>query len=308
MEKVCVLLSTYNGEQYLDEQIQSLFAQKGVDLTILVRDDGSKDGTDKLLRGWAEKKSSIRVLEENYGKNLGVARSFVFLLNNADVLFPDTSYFFFCDQDDVWLDGKCLRAVNCIRQHRDKAALYFSSKILVNSFLEPLKQKDSLSLHGTFWDYFDRSNAFGCTMCMTRPLIELLRDDAFYDRSFLHDNYIYRFCLAAGIPIFGDCKETILYRQHGANVAGAAKRNLFRGVRKIFVKNRAHPVREMTEYLLENHRSILQKENAKIMQLFLASGKSLKSKLKIIKLYRKQKNRGLKDKLVFDLSILLEYY
>lgn len=310
MEKVCVLLSTYNGVQFLDEQVKSLLAQKGVNLTVLVRDDGSKDETNDMLHAWAEKDKSIVILEKENGTNYGVAKSFTYLLNNADVMFPETRFFFFCDQDDVWHEEKCLRAVNQIAQYSDREALYFSGKKLVDSNLQPLKKKDEIRLHGSFWDYFDRSNAYGCTMCLTRPLVELLRNDQYYNNtgSFLHDNYIFRLCLAAGFPIIGDKTKTILYRQHDSNVAGAAKRHLFRGVKKIFDKNRAHPVREISECLMRNQKSALKKENVEILKLFLDSEKSFKSKRKLMSIYRRQAKRGLKDRLVFDMSIMLNYY
>lgn len=53
--KVIVLLSTYNGEKYLQEQLQSLAAQEDVEVEILARDDGSKDGTTAILNKWQER-------------------------------------------------------------------------------------------------------------------------------------------------------------------------------------------------------------------------------------------------------------
>ena len=178
----------------------------------------------------------------------------------------------------------------------------------MDSELKPLPRKDIIRLTGTFWDYFDRSNAFGCTMCLTRPLAEMLQNDRCYEKKFLHDNYIYRLCLAAGVPIVYDKAETILYRQHGANVAGAAKRNLFRGIKRLFDKNRTHVIREMSEYLLKVHGRELNADNAEIMKLLSDSAHSVSAKLKLIGMYQKQKNRGWKEKLLFDVSILLNYF
>ena len=308
MEKVCVLLSTYNGEKYLDEQIKSLLAQKNVDLTLLVRDDGSKDRTQEMLREWAEKEPAVCILEENFGTNYGVAKSFTYLLNCGTRMFPEISFFFFADQDDFWLETKCCRAVQRLTDQKTEPALYFSAKKLVDGELKPLPRKDIIRLTGTFWDYFDRSNAFGCTMCMTRPLAEMLQNDRYYEKKFLHDNYIYRLCLAAGVPIVCDKAETILYRQHGANVTGAAKRNLFRGIKRLFDRNRTHVIREMSEYLIKTHGKALNADNAAVMKLLSDSAHSVSAKLKLIKMYHKQKNRGWKEKLLFDVSILLNYF
>ena len=72
MEKVIVLLSTYNGERYLAEQLQSLVAQKDVSSEILVRDDGSKDSTTRILDEWQEK----GLLSWYNSVNLGPGKSF----------------------------------------------------------------------------------------------------------------------------------------------------------------------------------------------------------------------------------------
>ena len=49
MKKVLVIMATYNGEKFLSEQLDSILQQKNVQVDILVRDDGSKDGTKKIL-------------------------------------------------------------------------------------------------------------------------------------------------------------------------------------------------------------------------------------------------------------------
>ena len=64
MKKVTILLSSYNGETYLDEQLESIVAQKGVMTDILVRDDGSSDHTCDILDQWQQKTSIIYSSEE----------------------------------------------------------------------------------------------------------------------------------------------------------------------------------------------------------------------------------------------------
>lgn len=308
MEKVCILLSTYNGEKYVNEQIDSLLAQENVDVTILIRDDGSKDNTVSILKDYAANNSKIVLLEKEFGHNFNVAKSFSFLLTSAYKMFNDIKYFFFCDQDDFWLPGKCFRAVERLKTHSEKPALYFSKKKLVNGELMPLDKKDIIRLTGSFFDYFDRSNAFGCTMCMTRSLVQLLIDDEFYQHPFLHDNYIYRFCLAGGFPIVYDDAETILYRQHGSNVTGAVERNLFRGIKKLFNRKRTHFIREMSEYIISKHGRIIDKKNKKLLELLISSNRSVRAKGKLIKQYFKQRNRSIKEKLLFSAMIITNYF
>ena len=95
MKKVTILLSSYNGETYLDEQLESIEAQKDVQTRILVRDDGSTDHTCDILDQWQQKTN----LKWYCGENIGPARSFMDLLRQAG----DSYYYAFSDQDDYWL-------------------------------------------------------------------------------------------------------------------------------------------------------------------------------------------------------------
>ncbi|MBR7166470.1 MAG: glycosyltransferase [Bacteroidaceae bacterium] len=111
---VQVLMSTYNGMQYIREQLQSIYAQQGVDLSLLVRDDGSTDGTLQLL----DEEQQAGRLSWYSGKNLGPAFSFWDLLHNA----PEAPYYAFCDQDDVWDADKLAVAVAAMEGDGDKSA------------------------------------------------------------------------------------------------------------------------------------------------------------------------------------------
>ena len=92
--KITILLSSYNGEKYIEEQLNSIFNQTYDNISILVRDDNSKDGTVKIL----EKYAAQGKLKWYSGENLGCAKSFWDLLCN----FGESDYYAFCDQYDVW--------------------------------------------------------------------------------------------------------------------------------------------------------------------------------------------------------------
>ena len=113
--KLQILMSTYNGEKYLDAQLDSLLAQtlcekEGWEVEILVRDDGSKDRTCEILQAYADKDTRIRYIKE---ENTGVIESFFRLLDNSA---KDADYLAFCDQDDVWMPEKMERAVTLLSQ------------------------------------------------------------------------------------------------------------------------------------------------------------------------------------------------
>lgn len=98
MDRVSVLISTYNGERYIGEQIQSILNQTHKNIKIYVRDDGSTDATADILKEY-EKNGIIEFLE---GNNIGFGRSFLKLLEYAD----ESDFWAFCDQDDVWDEHK----------------------------------------------------------------------------------------------------------------------------------------------------------------------------------------------------------
>ena len=126
MNKVLILMSVYNGEKYLVEQIESLIHQERVDVSILVRDDGSSDGTIDILENYKTK----GILDFYTGENLRPARSFMHLLFNA----PDCDYYAFCDQDDVWLPEKLLVATDALKDVNGPSMFYHAMDLVDEFF------------------------------------------------------------------------------------------------------------------------------------------------------------------------------
>src|ERR1035437_8737190 len=128
---VTILLSTYNGEKYLNQLFESLFKQIDVEMSVLVRDDSSSDSTKEILRKYEEEGK----LSWYTGENLRSAGSFMDLLFHA----PDSEYYAFCDQDDVWEADKLYSAIKMLKQTQDKPSLYFSQTKLVDKDLNSIK-------------------------------------------------------------------------------------------------------------------------------------------------------------------------
>ena len=118
-KEVAVVISTYNGEKWIKDQLDSIINQTYKNIKIFVRDDGSKDGTLDILREYSNKGQII--LEE--GQNIGYIKSFFKVLENA----KDFKYYAFCDQDDIWMDFKIERAVEALeKKDNNKVLMYFS--------------------------------------------------------------------------------------------------------------------------------------------------------------------------------------
>ena len=110
-KKVAVLLSTYNGEKYVGAQLHSILTQNYKNLVVVVRDDGSKDKTVKIVKEYMENNDNIKLVE---GKNLGFIKSFFELLK-----LEQADYYAFADQDDIWFPNKISLAVESLNKLDD---------------------------------------------------------------------------------------------------------------------------------------------------------------------------------------------
>lgn len=231
---VSLLLSIYNGEEYLEELIDSLKKQTYSRVEIVARDDDSNDLSVKIA-----KKFDINLLE---GKNRGVKKSFEFLLDYA--LENSTSnYFMFCDQDDIWDSDKVAKSMRLMKMMEEK---YGDVPLLVHSDLEVV-DKNLKKVCNSFWKYEKidpEKNAFhelllqntvtGCTLLINRKLAKLSLPIA--KNAIMHDWWI-----ALVASCFGEIgvlqTQTLKYRQHQNNVLGAKKFNLNLYIKKYGQKN-----------------------------------------------------------------------
>src|SRR3990170_7338184 len=210
---VQILLSTYNGTKYIIPLMESLLGQDYPHMEILVRDDGSNDGTVELLREYAANHTNIKVVT---GVNLGFARSFFKLL---EISSPAADYIALCDQDDVWLRDKVSRAVEFLSRYpREIPALYYSRLAVVDENLKPLGYtklpRKGLSFRNAL---VECPQGLGCTILLNQKARQLLR--TFPTRVYTHDWWIYLVVSGFGNIIY-DKESRILYRQHDSNVFG----------------------------------------------------------------------------------------
>lgn len=258
-ETVQVLLSSYNGERYIKEQLDSILAQEGVGVSLLVRDDGSTDETREILENYENSHKNITVL---YGKNVGVIKSFFALIEESGSEAP---YIAFSDQDDVWLPDKLERAVRLLKAEeekrqgmRQKAAYssrtmplaYCSARQLVDTDLRPLRQAIRYpDVRTEFGNALVENMCTGCTCVVNRDLLRLIKGRA-PEFTVMHDFWIYLVGTCFGAVLY-DEESRILYRQHGGNELGAASsllENYRRRVRN-YRKHRGQLGRQAAEFL-----------------------------------------------------------
>jgi glycosyltransferase involved in cell wall biosynthesis len=220
---VDILLSTFNGELYLSEQIESIINQNYHDWILYIRDDGSSDGTLNIIKKYTEKyQLKIIFIEDSLG-NIGAAKSFLELIS-----YSKADYFMFCDQDDVWLPNKIEITLNKMvsikEKNPDKPVLIHSDMKIVDSNLKTISE--------SFWKYkkknpnvknYERlvvdNNITGCTMMVSCDIKKYINIDK-NDYIIMHDWLIGVLVSYFGIIDYVDV-VTILYRQHGNNSIGA---------------------------------------------------------------------------------------
>lgn len=209
--KVQILLSAYNGEKYLKEQLDSLLGQTHPNLEILIRDDGSTDGTLELLREYEKQHENIRVFSE---KNIGVTGSFFRLLE-----LSDADYVGFCDQDDVWMPQKVERALRALAGI-EGPAMYCGNKMLVDRELKEIGISDAAKIRPGFGNALIENIATGCTILLNRELAEQIRREI-PEHAILHDWWCYLAASYYGTVVY-DETPYIFYRQHGDNQVGGS--------------------------------------------------------------------------------------
>ncbi len=217
---VQILMSTYNGEIYLREQIDSILKQKGVKVKLLIRDDGSNDGTVQILREYEKKYKNICVY---CGENLGACNSFLDILKYVDT---NSEYFAFSDQDDVWNEYKLQRAIQKISNEKNVPTLYCGQYITVNKKMEKIKYKYKKNNHidDIFGNALIESCCTGGTVVFNVSLLNLLQE-RIPKNAYMHDWWCYLVAAALGKIIY-DEKPYLFYRQHENNVLGV-KGNIY---------------------------------------------------------------------------------
>jgi len=130
---VSIVMATYNGERFLEEQMESVLKQSYPAIEIIVVDDGSTDRTAEILQSYAGRYSNIR-LYFSEGKNLGYIKNF-----EKGCRLATGDYISFCDQDDVWIPDKTTILMNAIGNH----PMVYCDSELVGSTLNSLHRKHS---------------------------------------------------------------------------------------------------------------------------------------------------------------------
>lgn len=211
---VNILLSTYNGEKYILEQLESIEQQTYKDFRVFIRDDGSTDKTVFLINEYVKEKQLQDKYKITVKQNIGYSRSFYELLKIADT----GDYWAFCDQDDVWYADKLKNAVLWLEKENKDIPLLYQGRVEIGN--EDLTVKKDCNLYDFHFDYYNAFTSnifFGFAMVINRCLYEKLIQADFREIKY-HDWFAAMIVAAFGKYKISDTVEAV-HRQHNNNAS-----------------------------------------------------------------------------------------
>lgn len=304
--KVNILMSTYNGQQFLAEQIRSIQEQSYSDWTLFIRDDGSSDNTKEILKDFEHQDSRIHLIDSDKSDNLGVIKSFHKLVNH-----DRADYYFFSDQDDVWLPNKLELSLKEAQNYlADLPLMVYMDLKVVNQDLEIMTESmvKSQSHHANteLVQELTENTVTGGVAMINHALAEMWQET---DDILMHDWYLALLASAFGNLVFID-QPGELYRQHSDNVLGA--RTLSKRFKKWI---RPHILFAVYWDLIKNSQKQashllqmpLSQSNRELIEAFVTiMDKSMLERFRILRKYGLRKNKAFHT-LVFTTLIVTKF-
>ncbi len=225
MEKnstIDIIMPTYNGEKYLEQQLQSLLMQSYQNIRIIISDDNSKDNTAQILKKYKEKDKRIEVYFQE--KNLGVVKNIEFLLKKVE-----NPFYMLCDQDDYWLPEKVQKSLDILEQN--DADLVFGDLEVVDENLNTIypSYNDFMHISRKIKNNINKIDlnylyncVTGCTILAKKKTIAWVLPIPIKSGYSIHDHWIGIMASVNGKLAYVQQKY-IKYRQHGDNQVGATK-------------------------------------------------------------------------------------
>lgn len=300
--KVQILMSTYNGEKYLLEQLESLFNQKKVDVSVLIRDDGSDDLTVNIIKKMMDR-YPIELIQ---GENIGYTDSFMNLIYESK--YKDFDYLAFCDQDDVWLDDKVINAINLMKLSKREDKLVFTALTFVNSKLEPFGKRSYKKYNISLGSAMTLSSIAGCTLVLNKSLSKKIANYSITVPDGVgHDGWVFRFALLIDASVIYDDNSRILFRRHASNESTGGKKIIgkIKNFVSLFTKYRnmqfkiASIMRELNLQVSESNKFLLN-------EIYIYKFKTVNT---IRLIFNKSLNTGnLVNDLLIRITILFHVY
>lgn len=280
MKRVGILLSSYNGEKYISQQIDSILAQEEVEVALYVRDDGSTDKTIDIVGDYQSNHDNIVLIK---GDNIGVGPSFMELVYTAA---EDFDYYAFADQDDIWDADKLSGAIRVLED--SGKMLYTSNQMCIDAQGNELGMRygENEKVNTKFLEVFACNMLAGCTMVFTKELKQLLsqesrRPDNELLKCRIHDVWVINIAALYDSVVY-DVKSHMQYRQHENNVVGAysggVKRELQNKINKLNNKESRNGRSRLAKEIVDKFSDVQMPE----IIVRSANPKTMKNKLYLL--------------------------
>lgn len=222
MKKIDILLATYNGEKYLQEQIESILNQTYTDFRLLISDDGSTDGTIKIIEEYAKKDK--RILTFIQKENLGVIKNFEFLLKKVE-----NEYFMFSDQDDIWMKDKIEKSLEKIEEgyglvYSDLEVVDNNLNVMYTSYWKLKGFENKVKKYNNFDSLYLNNYITGCTIISKKEFIDKILPLPKSTNFILHDYWLPLIVTQTDKIAYIE-EPLIKYRQHKNNKVGSQKKS-----------------------------------------------------------------------------------
>ena len=260
---VTVVMATYQGELFLNEQLDSIVAQTHRNWRLYVSDDGSTDETRAIVRELGAARRGRNKVDVVDGPRKGFVANFLTSICQA----PEADYYAFSDQDDVWDPDKLERALSILeRMPKDRPALYCGRTWIADTSGQPIGLSPAFLRPPSFGNALVQSIGGGNTMVMNHAARELLRAAGPDKDVVSHDWWTYQLVSGAGGAVYYDLEPRLLYRQHGSNSMGANNtfgarckrlRLLFKGRFRQWTDRNVRALGQVRHLLTRDNRAIL---------------------------------------------------
>lgn len=298
--KIAILMSTYNGQEYLNEQLKSIANQTVVEqISLYIRDDGSTDDTVEIIERW---KSKINIIFLQ-GKNVGPAMSFWELLMNPEI---HADYYALCDQDDIWDCNKLEYAINALREQKN-ISLWCSNCRIIDSKGNTIRKK----MNDQIPEFSINSQIVcgttqGCAMVFDDKLREYIKEKRISGYP-MHDFVIMTYAIAFGGVIYEDT-PLFGYRVHENNVIAKEGKGIIKkfigSFNRWFSKENKNELSKYLEIFCENNRKYLDESMLKFLEDICDSTSSIYKRFKVIS-DPKCKSFNKKSERTFKIRVLL---
>ena len=268
--RIAILLCTYQGQRFLQEQLDSFAAQSYPNWELWVSDDGSKDGTHDILER-AKGQLGDRMSIHNGPQN-GFCANFLSLACKADI---QADYYAYSDQDDIWKTDKLQRAVAKLSAvPHGTPAVYCSRTRVVDANDKPICMSPLFEKTPSFANALMQNIGGGNTMVFNGAARKLLIKVGDKVNVATHDWWVYLLVSGCGGQVFYDPKPTVRYRQHGNNLVGmnSSWRGRLKRIR-LLLQGRFRHWNDLNTSALEPVRDLLSPASHRTLDEFLAARK-----------------------------------